>query len=102
MTPKQQLEQYIFERIHELEAYSLRPDASESYLSRQNEQLAILTAICNNLEPLEYQDVWVLVESEWHKLKRQDSNFGGIAVELSTKPNGILCRLRIPLYCNGV
>jgi hypothetical protein len=102
MNPKQQLEQFIIERICELEAYSQRSDAKESYLSRQNEQLSTLTAICNNLEPLHYRDIWVLVESEWRKLKSKDANFGGIAVEIFTRPNGILCRLPITLYSNGV
>lgn len=102
MNPIQQLEVFIKERIGELEVYSLRPDAKGAYLSRQNEQLSRLTEICTNLESLQYYDLWVLVESEWRKLERQDSNFGGIAVELSTRPNGILCRLPIPLYHNGI
>ncbi|MCP1384599.1 hypothetical protein [Runella salmonicolor] len=102
MNPKLQLEEYTLERIRELKAYCQRPDAKESYISRQNEQLSVLTAICNNLEALTYYDVWVLVESEWRKLERQDANFSGIAIELSIKPNGILCRLPISLYAHGV
>lgn len=102
MNPKQQLEVFIYERIRELEAYSKRVDAKETYLNRQNEQLSRLTDICNNLESLQYYDVWGLVESEWRKLKSQDANFGGVAVELITKPNRILCRLPICLYDNGV
>ncbi len=102
MSPKQQLEALIHQCRLDLEAYAARADAKEGYLSKQNALLFQLVSIYNQLDTLHYHDIWVTVEADWEKVRRQDSNHAGIAVELITNPNGILCRLPIHLYEHGV
>lgn len=102
MSPKHQLEALIYQRRFELQTYANRPDAKDGYLQKQNAHLAELVDIHNRMANLPHYYLWSIVETAWEQIRQQDSNHAGIAVELITNPNGILCRLPIKLYEHGL
>jgi len=79
----------IIERLRdELQKYVSRPDASDFYIKKQNELIAELVDIYNSIEPLEYAEMWTVVEKEICNLEKQDPELSAHCITIKTKLKG--------------
>jgi hypothetical protein len=99
---QEQLKQIIYERTSDLQKYAQNPNAKEGYIQKENQLLASLTGIFNDVHHLRYQDLWQEVEAYWQTKQAQEQDFGGIQLNIRLKEKGTLHYLPLNLYNYGV
>lgn len=98
-----QLQQIILERATKLEKYALKLNANDYFIQKENELLAQLTQIYNELgDSLIHHNLWKEVEEAWLVYQKSDAEFCGISLTIRLKTKGILYSLPLNFYEYGV
>lgn len=98
MTTSQQLQQVIEERTTELGKYAQKFGASDFYIDEENNLIESLIEIYNGIEPLYYQDLWVICEKLLLQFKKMDANFSGLNFQIRFKSEGVLSLQELNLF----
>ncbi len=85
------LEKVIEDLRRDLERYSQKPDANDKFIQMQNQVISNLVIAFNDLDTLQYAEVWESIEDTIDRIERIDPELNAHNILIQTRPGTLKC-----------